>query len=73
MNINGSPHGEPFFLFNLIGGNKLEPDKILIPIRECELTLSEVMKQIWIWIEEMPDYEIFMDGDAYAIVARKKR
>ena len=49
----------------------MEPDKILIDIRTCELTLSEVMKQIEIWKKEMPDHEIFMDGDAYAIVARK--
>ncbi len=51
----------------------MEPDKILIDIRTCELTLSEVMKQIEIWKKEMPDYEIFMDGDAYSISARKLR
>ena len=50
----------------------MEPDKILIDIRTCELTLKEAMDQIRVWQAEMPDYEIFMDGDAYAIVARKK-
>ena len=50
----------------------MEPDKILIDIRTCELTLKEVMDQIRVWQAKMPDYEIFMDGDAYAIVARKK-
>ena len=50
----------------------MEPDKILIDIRTCELTLSEVMAQIRVWPKEMPDYEIFMDGDAYASGARKK-
>lgn len=51
----------------------MEPDKILIDIRTCELTLSEVMAQIRVWQKEMPDYEIFMDGDAYSISARKLR
>ena len=60
------------FFYFLIGGLKMEPDKILIDIRTCELTLKEVMDQIRVWQAEMPDYEIFMDGDAYAIVARKK-
>ena len=48
-------------------------DHIYIDIRTCELTLSEVMKQIAVWQAEMPDYEIFMDGDAYSISARKLR
>lgn len=51
----------------------MEPDKILIDIRTCELALSEVMAQIRVWQKEMPDYEIFMDGDAYAICARLRR
>lgn len=51
----------------------MEPDKILIDIRTCDLNLSEMMAEIWRHIAEMPDYEIFMDGDEYAIVARKRR
>ncbi len=50
----------------------MEPDKILIDIQECELTLSEMMSEIARLQEEMPDYEIFMDGDRYAIVARRR-
>ena len=72
MNINGSPSCEPFFLFILIGGKKLEPDKILIDIRTCELTLSQFVAEAYRYIELMPDHEIFMDGDAYALVARKR-
>ena len=44
----------------------------LIDIRTCELTLSQVMTEIAKLQSEYPDYEIFMDGDAYAIVARAR-
>lgn len=48
-------------------------DMVLIDIRTCELTLSQVMRQIGAWRKVLgPRYEIFMDGDLYAIVARKK-
>lgn len=48
-------------------------DRILIPIRTCELTLSELMEEVRQLIIDNPDDEIFMDGDAYAIVARPRR
>ena len=47
-------------------------DHIYIPIATCELTLAEVMKEVHKLIAEHPDQEIFMDGDAYAIVGRTK-
>lgn len=47
-------------------------DRILIPIADCELTLREVMEEVRRLILENPDDEIFLDGDAYAIVARPK-
>lgn len=46
-------------------------DTILLDIATCELTLSEVMEQIRQWQTEYPQDEIFMDGDAYAIVLRQ--
>lgn len=46
-------------------------DTVLIDIATCELTLSEVMEQIRQWQADMPEAEIFMDGDAYAIVRRQ--
>ena len=49
----------------------MEPDKILIDMRTCELTMSQVMAEIKRLKEEYPGYEIFMDGDSYAIVARR--
>ena len=48
----------------------LEPDRIFIDIRTCELTLAEMMGEIERLQQEHPEYEIFMDGDAYAIVGR---
>ena len=48
-------------------------DIVLIDIRTCDLTLSEVMAEIARYRSEMPGHEIFMDGDAYAIVARPRR
>lgn len=47
-------------------------DRILIDIRTCDLTLSQVMAEIDRYQSEMPDHEIFLDGDAYAVVARPR-
>lgn len=47
-------------------------DHIYIDILTCELTLSEVMEEVQRLIREHPDQEIFMDGDAYAIVGRDR-
>ena len=47
-------------------------DTVLLDIRTCELTLAEVMQQIRQWQSEYPHDEIFMDGDKYAIVARRE-
>lgn len=49
------------------------PDKVYIPIRTCDLTLSQVMERIVELQAEHPDEEIFMDGDTYAIVGRPRR
>ena len=43
------------------------PDTIYIDIRTCELTLSQMMVEIARLQREFPQYEIFMDGDRYAI------
>ena len=50
----------------------MEPDAIYIDIRTCELTLSQVMRRVVELQSEHPDQEIFMDGDAYAIVGRNR-
>ena len=48
------------------------PDTIYIDIRTCELTLSQMMVEIARLQREFPQYEIFMDGDEYAIVGRRR-
>ena len=48
------------------------PDRVFIDIRTCDLTLSQVMSEIARLQSEHPEYEIFMDGDAYAIVGRRR-
>lgn len=48
------------------------PDTIYIDIRTCELTVSQVMAEVARLQAEHPDQEIFMDGDAYAIVGRHR-
>ena len=48
------------------------PDKIYIDIRTCGLTLGQMMDAVEELIREHPDEEIFMDGDAFAIVGRRK-
>ena len=50
----------------------MEPDKVFIDIHTCDLTLSEVMTEIARLQKEYPEYEIFMDGDRYAIVGRRR-
>lgn len=50
----------------------MEPDKVFIDIHTCDLTLSEVMAEIARLQREYPEYEIFMDGDEYAIVGRRR-
>ncbi len=50
----------------------MEPDRVFIDIRTCELTLSQMMGEIARLQEEYPEYEIFMDGDEYAIVGRRR-
>lgn len=50
----------------------MEPDHVYIDIRTCELTLSQVMARIAELQREHPDEEIFMDGDLYAIVGRRR-
>lgn len=47
-------------------------DRILLDIRSCTLTMGQVLKQVELWRRLYPDSEIFMDGDEYAIVARRR-
>ena len=50
----------------------MEPDRIFIDIKTCDMTLSQVMLEIARLQSENPEYEIFMDGDRYAIVGRRR-
>lgn len=49
------------------------PDKIFIDIRTCNYTLDEMKAAIDQLIADHPEYEIYMDGDEYAIVGRLRR
>ena len=51
---------------------QMEQDLVLIDIRTCELTRSQFIGYAMGYKRIMPDYEIFMDGDAYALVARRR-
>ena len=46
-------------------------DHILIPIETCEFTFAQMAKEIERLQAQYPDDEIFLDGDAYAIVRRE--
>lgn len=50
----------------------MEPDKIFIDIKTCGLTLAQVLEEVERLKKEYPDYEIFLDGDAYAVVGRRR-
>lgn len=47
-------------------------ERILIDIKTCDMTLSEVMAAVNRYQSEYPEWEIFMDGDLYAIVGRDR-
>lgn len=46
-------------------------DRILIDVRSCGLTLSQIAAEVARHRSEMPGAEIFLDGDAHAIVSRR--
>ena len=48
------------------------PVEILIDLRSCGLSFEKVMLEIERLQKERPDMEIYMDGDAFAIVGKKK-
>lgn len=50
----------------------MKADTIYIDIRTCNLTLGQVMSKVNQLIVDHPEQEIFMDGDAYAIVGRDR-
>lgn len=50
----------------------MQQDIVLIDIRTCGLTLSQMMAEIHRLIDDHPEWEVFMDGDAYAIVGRQR-
>lgn len=50
----------------------MQPDEVLIDIRTCDLTLSQVMARVAQLQADRPELEIFMDGDLYAIIGRMR-
>jgi len=50
-----------------------EPDRIFIDFHEEKLTMMQVISKVAELQKQYPEYEIFMDGDAYAIVGRKRK
>ena len=59
-------------LLRMQGVGLMQPDHVYIDIRTCDLTLSQVMARVAELQKEHPDQEIFMDGDLYAIVGRRR-
>ena len=54
-------------------GAKTKPDKTLIDIRTCPYTMPQLIGYIAGYQRIMPEYEVFMDGELYAVVARHRR
>ena len=50
----------------------MDTDTVFIDITTSELTLTQVLQEIRRIQSENPDYEIFLDGDAHAIVGRRR-
>ncbi len=51
----------------------MEPDIVFIDIRKSTLTMGQVIEEVARLQKEYPDYEVFMDGDTYAIVGRRRK
>ncbi|WII08041.1 hypothetical protein PED39_02260 [Methanomassiliicoccales archaeon LGM-RCC1] len=51
----------------------MEPDRIFINFREESMTMMQVINKVAELQKQYPEYEIFMDGDAYAIVGRRRK
>lgn len=47
-------------------------DHILIDIPTCELTRAEFIAEAWRLVKAHPEWEIFLDGDANALVGRDR-
>lgn len=47
-------------------------DVVMIPIETCGFTLDQMMTCINWMIKEFPDREIFLDGDTYSIMGRRR-
>lgn len=45
----------------------------LIDIRTCHYTMSQLMALIVQCQDAFPEYDVFVDGQEYAVVARKRR
>lgn len=48
-------------------------DIVYIDIKTCKMTLQEVIEEVKRLQAEHPDQDIFLDGDAYAIVGSPRR
>lgn len=46
------------------------PDVVFFGIRECDMTMSQVIAEMDRLQSEHPELEVFMDGEAYAVVGR---
>lgn len=47
-------------------------DRILIDVSGCGLTLSQIAAEVARYQSEMPDSEIILDGDTFAILSRPR-
>ena len=45
----------------------------LIDIETCDCTMSQLMNLIGEYRKLLPEYDVFVDGQEYAVVARKRR
>lgn len=55
------------------GGTGLEEDKVFINIVTSRLTVAETLTKIKCLQIKYPDHEIFLDGDAHAIIGRRRK
>jgi len=51
----------------------MEPDRIFIDFHKENLTMMQVLTRVAELQKEYPEYEIFMDGDRFAIVGRRRK
>lgn len=49
----------------------IEPDYVLLEMNGCNLTITQVLDMADSYMRDHPGFEVFLDGDRRALLARR--